>query len=104
MNLNRDLVFAGLTGMIDPPRVEVTPALNTAINAGIRTMMITGDFPNTARAIAESIGLLKPGRKVMSGENITQYSAAELQEIVRDTDVFARVSPEHKLRIVDALT
>jgi Ca2+-transporting ATPase len=101
--LEYDLVFAGLTGMIDPPRVEVTPALNTAIKAGIRTMMITGDFPNTARAIAESIGLLKPGRKVMSGENITQYSAAELQEIVRDTDVFARVSPEHKLRIVDAL-
>ena len=101
--LEQELVFAGLTGMIDPPRAEVTPALNTAINAGIRTMMITGDFPNTARAIAESIGLLKPGRKVMSGENITQYSAAELQEIVRDTDVFARVSPEHKLRIVDAL-
>jgi Ca2+-transporting ATPase len=101
--LEQGLVFAGLTGMIDPPRVEVAPALNTAINAGIRTMMITGDFPNTARAIAESIGLLKPGRKVMSGENITQYSAAELQEIVRDTDVFARVSPEHKLRIVDAL-
>jgi Ca2+-transporting ATPase len=101
--LEHDLIFAGLMGMIDPPRKEVTPALNTAINAGIRTMMITGDFPNTARAIAESIGLLKAGRKVMSGENITQYSDRELQEIVRDTDVFARVSPEHKLRIVDAL-
>jgi Ca2+-transporting ATPase len=101
--LERDLVFAGLMGMIDPPRVEVTPALNNALKAGIRTMMITGDFPNTARAIAESIGLLKPGRKVLSGESITQYSDVELQEIVRDTDVFARVSPEHKLRIVDAL-
>jgi Ca2+-transporting ATPase len=101
--LEQDLIFAGLVGMIDPPRAEVTPALNHAINAGIRTMMITGDFPNTARAIAESIGLLKPGRKVMSGENITQFSDKELQEIVRDTDVFARVSPEHKLRIVDAL-
>ncbi len=101
--LEHDLIFAGLIGMIDPPRVEVTPALNNAIKAGIRTMMITGDFPNTARAIAESIGLLKPGRKVLSGENITQYSDKELQEIVRETDVFARVSPEHKLRIVDAL-
>jgi Ca2+-transporting ATPase len=101
--LERDLIFAGLMGMIDPPRVEVTPALNNALKAGIRTMMITGDFPNTARAIAESIGLLKPGRKVLSGESITQYSDVELQEIVRDTDVFARVSPEHKLRIVDAL-
>jgi Ca2+-transporting ATPase len=101
--LEDNLIFTGLVGMIDPARVEVTPALNTASNAGIRTMMITGDFPNTARAIAESIGLLKPGRKVMSGDNITQYSAEELQEIVRDTDVFARVSPEHKLRIVDAL-
>jgi Ca2+-transporting ATPase len=101
--LEHDLIFAGLIGMIDPPRVEVTPALNNAINAGIRTMMITGDFPNTARAIAESIGLLKPGRKVLSGENIPQYSDKELQEIVQDTDVFARVSPEHKLRIVNAL-
>ncbi len=101
--LEHNLIFTGLVGMIDPARVEVTPALNTASNAGIRTMMITGDFPNTARAIAESIGLLKPGRKVMSGENITHYSTEELQKIVRDTDVFARVSPEHKLRIVDAL-
>jgi Ca2+-transporting ATPase len=101
--LEQDLVFAGLSGMIDPPRAEVTPALNTASNAGIRTMMITGDYPNTARAIAESIGLLKPGRKVLSGENIAQYSAEELQAIVRETDVFARVSPEHKLQIVDAL-
>lgn len=101
--LEHDLIFAGLIGMIDPARIEVTPALETARGAGIRTLMITGDYPNTARAIAESIGLLKPGRKVISGENISQYSEKELQEIVRDTDVFARVSPEHKLRIVDAL-
>ena len=102
-DLEQNLIFAGLIGMIDPARIEVTPALETARGAGIRTLMITGDYPNTARAIAESIGLLKPGRKVMSGENIAQCSDEELQNIVRDTDVFARVSPEHKLRIVDAL-
>ncbi|MBN2257669.1 MAG: cation-translocating P-type ATPase [Anaerolineaceae bacterium] len=101
--LEQGLIFTGLSGMIDPARGEVAPALITANIAGIRTMMITGDYPNTAQAIAESIGLLRPGRKVMSGENITAFSEQELQEIVRDTDVFARVSPEHKLRIVDAL-
>lgn len=101
--LEQDLVFVGLLGMIDPPREEVKPALETARKAGIRTVMITGDFPNTARAIAESIGLLGEGRKVMTGPELDQVSDEELVEIVKDTDVFARVSPEHKMRIVDAL-
>ena len=102
-HLEQDLVFVGLLGMIDPPRDEVKPALEIARKAGIRTVMITGDFPNTARAIAESIGLLRPGKKVMTGAQLDEISDAELAKEVADTDVFARVSPEHKMRIVDAL-
>jgi Ca2+-transporting ATPase len=102
-NLEKDLVFAGLVGMIDPPREEVKPALERARRAGIRTVMITGDYPNTARAIAESIGLLKRGRKVATGADLEAMSAAKLKREIEKTDVFARVSPEHKLRIVDAL-
>ena len=101
--LERDLVFTGLMGMIDPPRVEVRPALEKARHAGIRTVMITGDFPNTARAIAESIGLLRAGKKVMTGSELDKLDDNQLNHIIEDTDVFARVSPEHKMRIVDAL-
>jgi P-type Ca2+ transporter type 2C len=101
--LEKDLVFVGLTGMIDPPRTEVKPALEHARHAGIRTVMITGDFPNTAKAIAEAIGLLRPGRKVMTGAQLDGLNDQELKNIIEDTDVFARVSPEHKMRIVDAL-
>jgi Ca2+-transporting ATPase len=101
--LEKNLVFVGLTGMIDPPRAEVKPALEQARHAGIRTVMITGDFPNTAKAIAEAIGLLRPGKGVMTGAQIDHLSDAELKNVIEDTDVFARVSPEHKMRIVDAL-
>ena len=101
--LEKDLVFVGLIGMIDPPRTEVKPALEQARHAGIRTVMITGDYPNTARAIAEAIGLLRPGRKVMTGAELDALSDEELKNVIEDTDVFARVSPEHKMRIVDAL-
>ncbi|MCL4559268.1 MAG: cation-translocating P-type ATPase [Chloroflexi bacterium] len=101
--LEKDLIFAGLIGMIDPPRPEANPALAKARNAGIRTLMITGDYPNTARAIAEAIGLLRPGHKVMSGAEIGELDDHGLQQEVLRTDVYARVSPEHKMRIVDAL-
>jgi Ca2+-transporting ATPase len=101
--LEKDLVFVGLMGMIDPPRTEVKPALEHARHAGIRTVMITGDFPNTARAIAESIGLLRPGKKVMTGAELDAIDDKQLKAVIEDTDVFARVSPEHKMRIVDAL-
>jgi len=101
--VEKDLVFVGLVGMIDPPRTEVKPALENARHAGIRTVMITGDYPNTARAIAGSIGLLLPGRKVATGAEIDKMSDAELYREIELTDVFARVSPEHKMRIVDAL-
>ncbi|MBI2757517.1 MAG: cation-translocating P-type ATPase [Chloroflexi bacterium] len=102
-NLEKDLVFVGLVGMIDPPRSEVKPALERARQAGIRTVMITGDYPNTARAIAEAIGLLKRGRKVATGADLDAMSDAKLIREIEKTDVFARVSPEHKMRIVNAL-
>ncbi|HKY54281.1 MAG TPA: cation-translocating P-type ATPase [Anaerolineales bacterium] len=101
--LEQELVFVGLMGMIDPPRTEVKPALEHAREAGIRTIMITGDYPNTARAIAESIGMLKQGRHVMTGAQLDAISDQELKNVIEDTAVFARVSPEHKMRIVDAL-
>ena len=101
--LEKDLVFVGLVGMIDPARTEVRPALEKAREAGIRTVMITGDYPNTARAIAETIGLLQHGRKVMTGAQLDALSDQELKNVIEDTAVFARVSPEHKMRIVDAL-
>jgi Ca2+-transporting ATPase len=101
--LEKDLVFVGLVGMIDPSRLEVKPALAHAREAGIRTVMITGDYPNTARAIAESIGLLQPGHKVATGADVDAMSDDVLRQEIKVTDVFARVSPEHKMRIVDAL-
>ncbi|HEY5270679.1 MAG TPA: cation-translocating P-type ATPase [Anaerolineales bacterium] len=101
--LEKDLVFVGLVGMIDPPREEVKHAIENAGHAGIRTVMITGDYPNTARAIAESIGLLRPGHKVLTGADLDQMSDDILKSEIEEVDVFARVSPEHKMRIVDAL-
>jgi Ca2+-transporting ATPase len=101
--LEQELVFVGLMGMIDPPRTEVKPALEHALDAGIRTIMITGDYPNTARAIAESIGMLKQGRRVMTGAQLDATNDEELKNVIENTAVFARVSPEHKMRIVDAL-
>jgi Ca2+-transporting ATPase len=101
--LEEGLIFVGLIGMIDPARPEVTPALKKAANAGIRTIMITGDYADTARAIAETIGLLRPGHQVLSGSDLNDMSDEELQKQVQATDVFARVSPEHKMRIVEAL-
>ncbi|MBL8050069.1 MAG: cation-translocating P-type ATPase [Anaerolineales bacterium] len=101
--LEKDLIFVGLVGMIDPPRIEVKPALENARHAGIRTVMITGDYPNTAKAIAESIRLLRPGKNVLTGAQLDAMDDTQLITAIKDTDVFARVSPEHKMRIVDAL-
>ncbi len=101
--VERDLVFVGLLGMMDPPRPEVIPALQKARRAGIRTKMITGDYPNTALAVAREIGLLEPGHRALTGAEIDAMSDAEFRQVVPVTDVFARVSPTHKLRIVEAL-
>ena len=101
--LESGLCFVGLVGMIDPARLEVKPAMAHAAGAGIRTIMITGDYPNTAKAIAEDIGLLRPDHKVLTGHDLNEMSDDQLKAEVEVTDVFARVSPEHKMRIVDAL-
>ena len=101
--LEQDLVFVGLIGMIDPARKEVQPALERARSAGIRTVMITGDYPNTARAIAESIGLLGKDQLVVTGQKLAEMDDETLTGKIEQIDVFARVSPEHKMRIVDAL-
>lgn len=101
--LEKDLIFAGLVGMIDPAREEVRPALDQARRAGIRTIMITGDYPNTARAIAEDINLLQPNRRLLTGKQLNALDETALKEEILYTDVFARVSPEHKMRIVSAL-
>lgn len=105
LDVNRDetgLTFLGLQGMIDPARPEVKPAIMRAREAGIKTVMVTGDYPDTARAIAAEIGLLRPGGQVVTGAELSQMDDATLQGKLKDVDVFARVSPEHKVRIVDA--
>jgi Ca2+-transporting ATPase len=101
--LEQDLVFVGLVGMADPARTEVKPAVEIARRAGIRTIMITGDYANTARAIAEQIGLMRRDSEVLTGSDLDRLSDDGLREAMKSTDVFARVSPQHKLRIVDAL-
>ena len=101
--LEENLIFVGLIGMIDPARLEVPPALEVAAQAGIRTVMITGDYPNTARAIADDIGLLQAGHDVLTGKDLDELDDAALEGKVGHTDVFARVSPQHKMRVVQAL-
>ncbi|MBS1250050.1 MAG: Calcium-transporting ATPase 1 [Chloroflexi bacterium] len=101
--VEEDLIFVGLIGMLDPARPEVSSALARARRAGISTAMITGDYPNTARAIAEDIGLMKKGQRVLDGSDLNALGDQELQEEVKHTVVFARVSPAHKVRIVKAL-
>ena len=101
--IERELVFLGLVGMLDPPRAEVAEAIALARRAGVRTIMITGDDPATALAIASRIGLAEAGHDAMTGQTIESMDAAELGEAVARVDVFARVSPEHKVRIVEAL-
>ncbi len=99
----RDLIFIGLIGMIDPPRPEVLKSVATARSAGIRPVMITGDHPMTALAIAKEIGIAETGDRVMTGRELAEISDGQLRQDVASVSVYARVSPEHKLRIVQAL-
>jgi P-type Ca2+ transporter type 2C len=101
-HLERDLVFAGLIGMIDPPREEATAAVNRAKQAGIRPIMITGDHPKTAAVIAQELGLVDD-RRAVTGAELQRLSAESLAATVCGVSVFARVAPEHKLWIVQAL-
>ena len=100
--IERDLVFVGLLGMIDPPRPEVIEALKVAKDAGLRTVMVTGDYKDTAEAIARDIGLLTPGGLVLTGAELDQLSDDELAAAADRINVCCRVSPQHKTRIVDA--
>jgi P-type Ca2+ transporter type 2C len=100
--LETDLTFVGLFGMIDPPRAEVKAAVQSCKSAGIRPVMITGDHPLTALHIAKELGIAH-GERVITGQVLEAMSDAELEQIVEGTSVYARVSPEHKLRIVQAL-
>ncbi|EDT49720.1 cation-translocating P-type ATPase [Ureaplasma urealyticum] len=100
--LERELEFIGLVGMIDPPRPEAQEAVEIAIKAGIRPVMITGDHINTASAIAKQIGILNEGQEVLSGHELSSMSDEELINNVERYSVYARVSPTDKIRIVKA--
>ena len=99
-----DFVFAGLVGMIDPERKEAALAIQVAKEAGIRTVMITGDHRDTAQAIAKRLGILRPDQEdgVLTGAELNEISDEELARTIEDYSVYARVSPEHKVRIVKA--
>ncbi len=98
-----NLVFVSLAGMIDPPREEVRSAIQKARSAGIRTIMITGDHGHTAKAIARDVGLVAGDVVVITGQEIDQMDEYSLEQAVKNVSVFARVSPEHKVRLLDTL-
>lgn len=98
----KDLTFVGLIAMMDPPRIESAEAVANCIRAGIKPVMITGDHKITASAIAKQIGILKDEREAMEGFELENISDEELKQKVQDISVYARVSPEHKIRIVRA--
>nr|WP_294680998.1 calcium-translocating P-type ATPase, PMCA-type [uncultured Anaerotignum sp.] len=100
--LEKDLVFAGMAGMMDPPRPEAQQAVEICQRAGIRPVMITGDHALTAQAIAAQLGIYHRGERVLTGQELMQMEDEELTQAVTDCTVFARVSPAHKVRIVQA--
>uniref|UniRef100_UPI000AAC0AFB cation-translocating P-type ATPase n=1 Tax=Bacillus sp. JCM 19041 TaxID=1460637 RepID=UPI000AAC0AFB len=99
----RDLILVGIQGMIDPPRDEARTAIQECREAGIKTVMITGDHQITAAAIAKDLKILPPDGKVMDGQTLSKLTVEELEDVVEEVYVYARVSPEHKLKIVQAL-
>lgn len=98
-----DMTFVGLTGMIDPARVEAKDAIRECKKAGIKTAMITGDYKETAFAIAKELGMAESIDQAITGDDLEKYTDKELEEVVNHVKVYARVSPEHKVRIVNAL-
>jgi Ca2+-transporting ATPase len=100
---DRDFAFIGFLGMIDPPRTEAMDAIRVCRGAGIEVKMITGDHPVTAEAIGRQLGLLHPGQYALQGRELERMSEEELCRALQGTSVIARVAPEHKLRIVEAL-
>ncbi len=101
-SIEKDMVFLGLAGMMDPPRPEVKAAIRTCRQAGLRPVMITGDHKVTAEAVARELGILNGG-KVLTGMELEQLPEDQLESVVDSVDVYARISPAHKLRIVSAL-
>ncbi|MBU3091863.1 cation-translocating P-type ATPase [Clostridium sp. CF011] len=102
-SLESDLILIGLVGMIDPPRLEVKDSISVCTNSGIKTVMITGDHQNTAFAIAKDLNITKDPLAVMSGSELDKLSDEELNSKIDNIRVFARVSPEHKVKIINAL-
>jgi Ca2+-transporting ATPase len=100
--VEKDLTFIGLIAMIDPPREEARQAIRECMTAGIKTVMITGDHKNTATAIAKQLGFFKEDSLALSGEELDKLSQEQLEQQVHKIPVYARVSPEHKLRVVRA--
>ena len=102
-NVEKDLVFLGLAGMMDPPRPEVAAAVRTCREAGIRIVMITGDYGLTAESLARRVGLLtSPNPRILTGAELDELSDQELQAILPEEVIFARMAPKHKLRLVAA--
>ena len=101
-NIEKDLIYVGMVGMIDPPRLEVKAAVEKCKTAGIKTVMITGDHKITAVAIAKSLGILENEDEAITGSELEKISDEELTRNIRKYSVYARVSPEHKVRIVKA--
>ena len=102
-NIEDDMIFVGLVGMIDPPREEAKEAIKRCKEAGIQTIMITGDYKETAYAIAKDLGMVDDERQAIMGSELDNISDEEFKELVKEKKVYARVSPEHKVRIVNAL-
>lgn len=100
--IENNLIFVGLIGMIDPPREGVKEAVRTCKKAGIKTVMITGDHIATAKAIAKELSILGPNDKALTGQELDRIPQKELEKNIADYSVFARVTPEHKVRIVQA--
>ena len=100
--IENNLTFIGLIGMIDPPRPEVKFAIKEAKDGGIRTVMITGDHITTAKAIATDLGIIEDGMKAITGKELDEMSDDELYKEIDNIGVYARVSPENKIRIVKA--
>ena len=101
-NMEQGLIYVGMVGMIDPPRLEVKDAVDKCKNAGIKTVMITGDHKITAIAIAKSLGILENEEEALTGAELEKMSDEDLTKNIRKYSVYARVSPEHKVRIVKA--
>ena len=100
--IENNLTFVGLIGMIDPPREGVKEAVKTCKTAGIKTVMITGDHLETAKAIAKDLGILNNGEKAITGQELDKMTQEQLEKNIKEYSVFARVTPEHKVRIVKA--